>query len=143
MRETITGRWFECKVLYETLGENGLTKQAKDAVLARASSFSQAEELVLGGMLGAENPSVVAMTIAPYTDFVIDAESDCDTYFKARVEYEEEDEKGKTRVYVFYYLVQSDTPSNAASIVREEFIDKSIRDGRIVSIVEKKIKKVL
>ena len=128
--------WFECKVRYEKLLENGMQKMVTEPYLVDALSFTEAEARII-------------QEITPYMsgEFTISnikrvkyAESffydEGDRYYKMRLYFISLDEKSaaekKTAVNM---LVQASTLKEAIEIIESE-MEKSMVDYTIASAAE-------
>ncbi len=118
--KTITAQWFECKIRYDKVMEDGLEKQVTESFVVNAVSFAEAEAVILkeAGNLISTRIEVVDVKKATYKEiFVL---SDCDEpiadnrLFKAKLDFitiDENTEKEKrSRVC---YLVQADSLKGA------------------------------
>ena len=128
--------WFECKVRYEKLLENGMQKMVTEPYLVDALSFTEAEARII-------------QEITPYMsgEFTISnikrvkyAESffydEGDRYYKMRLYFISLDEKsGAEKKTAVNMLVQASTLKEAVEIIETE-MEKSMVDYTIASATE-------
>ena len=128
--------WFECKVRYEKLLENGMQKMVTEPYLVDALSFTEAEARII-------------QEITPYMsgEFTISnikrvkyAESffydEGDRYYKMRLYFISLDEKsGAEKKTAVNMLVQASTLKEAIEIIETE-MEKSMVDYTIASAAE-------
>lgn len=112
-----TAIWFECKVKYEKLQENGLQKKVTETYVVNALSFADAEMRIteeLAQYISGEF-TVEDVKKAPYKEiFFADEDAMADRWYKARLDFitinEKTEKEKRTRVN---YLVQAGTLKKA------------------------------
>ncbi len=117
--KTITAQWFECKIRYDKVMDDGLEKQVTESFVVNAVSFADAEAVILkeAGNL-ARCIEVVDVKKATYKEiFVLDDTDEPiadNRLFKAKLDFitiDEKTEKEKRSRVV--YLVQADSLKDA------------------------------
>ena len=105
--------WFECKIRYEKVMEDGTQKKVTEQYVVDALSFSEAEERIIeeiSSYISGEF-EVTDVRKAPYKEVFFDDGDNCsDRWYKAKLDFitiDEKTEKEK-RTNVFY-LVQAGT----------------------------------
>jgi len=128
--------WFECKVKYEKMVENGAEKVVSEPYLIDAVSFTEAESRIHKEMepyITGEF-SVSTIKIANYSEIIPNENGD--RWFKCKVVYVSiDEEKGVERRTSTYILVQSNNIKEAYDTLQEELKD-TVSDFEIPSIQE-------
>lgn len=136
-----TSKWFETKVKYDRLMENGLMKSVTEPYVVDALSFTEAETKIMEEMSAYLSGEMLITDIKPasYKEiFFSDMEAD-DKWFKAKLQFITIDEKTeKERKQNIYYLVQAGTVQRAVKAI-DEVMGKTMIDYNISSIVETSI----
>lgn len=112
-----TAIWFECKVKYEKLQEDGLQKKVTETYVVNALSFADAEMRIteeLAQYISGEF-TIEDVKKAPYKEiFFADEDAMADRWYKARLDFitinEKTEKEKRTRVN---YLVQAGTLKKA------------------------------
>ena len=116
----ILEKYFECKVKYVKMQEDGKEKKVSEQYVVSACSFGEAEKRItesLSAYIQGEF-DVTDIKIASFGE-IIDGTSDGDKFFKAKVSFVTLDETtGKEKKTSEQYLVQSDTLESAESNVK-------------------------
>ena len=136
-----TSTWFETRVRYDKVMEDGETKKVIEPYVVDALSFSEAEREIteeISHYVSGEF-EVKAITPAVYSEiFFSDADSD-DKWFKARLSFITIDEKTeKEKRTSSAYLVQAGSVSTAVKNI-EEVMGNTMIDYEIAAITETKI----
>ena len=142
---TRTAQWFETRVRYDKMMEDGQQKKVIEQYVVDALSFGEAEERITKEMshyISGEF-EVKAITPASYGEiFFSDAESD-DRWYKAKLSFITIDEKTeKEKLTNVLYLVQADSLPAALKNIQNEFGSTGL-DYTIVGLNETKIVDVL
>lgn len=137
----MTGTWFECKVRYEKVTDNGMNKKITESYLVDALSFTEAESRIveeLAPLLSGEF-EITDIKKARYAEvFPCDVES-ADKWFKCKLNYITIDEKyGTEKRQAVYMLVQASALQDAVASVEEE-ISKTMVDYEITSVTDTSI----
>lgn len=106
--------WYECKVKYRKIDENGVQKVATEPYLVDALSYTEAESRINEEMSAyvSEEFKITNIKVANYTE--IHPFENTDRWFKSKVSllaYDEE--SGKERKTSFYLLVQANDVKEA------------------------------
>lgn len=105
-----TAQWFECKIKYEKVMEDGLQKQVVEQYVVDALSFAEAEQRITEEMsqyISGEF-EVVDVKKAPYKEIFFSDDANDDRWFKAKLDFITIDEKiEKEKRSRIIYLVQA------------------------------------
>jgi len=106
--------WYECKVKYRKLDENGVQKVVSEPYLVDALSFTEAESRINTEMAAfvSEEFKIVNIKVANFAE--IHPFENSDRWFKSKVSllaYDEE--SGKERKTSFYLLIQANDVKEA------------------------------
>jgi hypothetical protein len=133
--------WFETKVRYDKLQDNGTSKKVIESFVVEAYGWGKAEKKLQDEMFNyIPGPySITAMSRPRYSEiFFSDFDKD-DKWYKAKLEFITIDEKSdKEKRSAVHYLVQGSSVENARSNI-EMVMDQTMIDYEIKSIVETKI----
>jgi len=136
-----TATWFECKVRYEKVMENGLQKKVTEQYVVDALSFSEAEKRIIEEMSAyiSGEFEITDVKKAQYKEvFFSDAAND-DRYYKAKLMFITIDEKTeKEKRSAVTYLVQAATLDGAVKNINE-VMDGTMIDYEKSNIAETKI----
>lgn len=137
-----TAKFFECKVRYEKIMEDGLNKKVTETYVVDALSFTEAEGRIIEEMkpyVGDGDMEVTAIKIASYNEvFFSDNDSD-DKFYKIRLNFITLDERnGKEKKTAVDYLVQAASVEGARKNM-EEAMSGTMIDYVIVSVIETNI----
>lgn len=145
-----TAMWFECKIRYEKVMEDGTPKKVNELYVIDALSFSEAEERIMEEMSSYISGEIelVDVKIAPYKE-VFFADSDlADQWFKAKVAFitidERTDREKRTSVI---YLVNAGNINSAIKNIDEvmggtmiDYVTTAISATKIFDVFEYKNK---
>lgn len=133
--------WFECKIKFQKVVENGLEKKVTEAYLVDALSFTEAETRITEEMKPfiTGEFDVAAIKKANYSEVFFSEKDDDDKWFKCKVAFITLDEKsGKEKKSYTYILVQaSDIDKAKNSLV--EGMKNTLSDYVLESITETKL----
>lgn len=137
-----TANWFECKVRYEKVQEDGLQKKVTEQYVVDALSFSEAEQRIteeMSSFISGEF-EITDVRKAPYKEVFFDDGSDvADRYYKARLAFITIDDKTeKEKRHNVTYLVQAYTLDGAVKNINE-VMGKTMIDYEKSNIAETKI----
>lgn len=108
--------WFECKIRYEKIQDNGMQKKVTESYLVDAFSFTEAEARIIAEMTPFITGEFTVSDIkrANYSElFTSQRESD-DRWYKVKLAFITLDEKsGAEKKTSSYVLVQADNTDNA------------------------------
>ena len=133
--------WFECKVRYEKIGENGTSKKVTESYLVDALSCTEAEaratKEVSPYISGEFNISAVKQ--AKYSEIFLDEADSADRFFKCKVSFITINEKtGVEKESSTNMLVQASDLREAVKSL-DKGMEGSITDYLIKSVSETKI----
>lgn len=133
-----TTTWFECKIRYAKLNEDGMQKKVTEGYAVDALSFTEAENRIMEEMSSYISGEFTVTDIkkAPYSEvFFSDLDSD-DKWYKARLQFITLDERSnKEKCSNVYYLVNAGSFTGAMKSI-EEVMNGTMIDYDITSIAE-------
>ena len=109
-------KFFEVKVQYQKMLEDGKEKNVTEQYVVEAMSFTEAEARITEEMTNyiSGDFGVVSEKIAPYNEIFLSDKSDDDKWFISKVAFITLDEKtAKEKKQTFRYLVQAATSEHA------------------------------
>ena len=142
-----TATWFECKIKYEKVMEDGLQKQVVEQYVVDALSFAEAEQRITEQMSAyiSGEFEVTDVKKAPYKEvFFDDDNAASDRWYKAKLDFITIDEKTeKEKRSRVTYLVQATNLNramkNVDTVMGGTMIDydaASISDTKLVDVFE-------
>ena len=143
-----TATWFECKIRYEKVMENGLQKKVTEQYVVDALSFSEAEQRIIeevSAYISGEF-EVTDVKKAQYKEvFFSDADLE-DRYYKAKLAFITIDEKTeKEKRSNVTYLVQAATLDGAVKNINEvmngtmiDYEKSNIAETKVMDVFEYK-----
>ena len=135
---TRTATWFETKIQYEKIMEDGLQKKVKEQYVVDALSFTEAEKRITEEMSSYISGAfdVADIKKATYKEIFFSDEATADRWYKAKVQFITIDEKTeKEKRSNVYYLVQASTLQGALKNV-DEVMGGTMIDYAIAAISE-------
>ena len=117
-------KFFEVKIQYQKMQEDGKEKRVTEQYVVEAFSFTEAEARIVEEMLPYTDGDldVVSEKIAPFNEIFISDKSDDDKWFISKVSFITIDEKtAKEKKQTFRYLVQAETSELAMYYTKEMF----------------------
>ena len=145
-----TATWFECKIRYEKIMEDGLPKKINDVYVVDALSFSEAEERIIEEMSSyiSGEIEIVDVKIAPYREIFFADDNLADQWFKAKLSFITIDERtDKEKRTSMMYLVNAGNISSAINNIGEvmsgtmiDYVTTSISATKIFDVFEYKKK---
>ena len=145
-----TATWFECKIRYEKIMEDGLPKKINDVYVVDALSFSEAEERIIEEMSSyiSGEIEIVDVKIAPYREIFFADDNLADQWFKAKLSFITIDERtDKEKRTSMMYLVNAGNISSAINNIDEvmsgtmiDYVATSISATKIFDVFEYKKK---
>ena len=145
-----TATWFECKIRYEKIMEDGLPKKINDVYVVDALSFSEAEERIIEEMSSyiSGEIEIVDVKIAPYREIFFADDNLADQWFKAKLSFITIDERSKKEKRTsMMYLVNAGNISSAISNIDKvmsgtmiDYVTTSISATKIFDVFEYKKK---
>ena len=145
-----TATWFECKIRYEKIMEDGLPKKVSEVYVVDALSFSEAEERIMEEMLpyNLVDIEIVDVKIAPYREIFFADDNLADQWFKAKLSFITIDERtDKEKRTSMMYLVNAGNISSAINNIDKvmsgtmiDYVTTSISATKIFDVFEYKKK---
>ena len=145
-----TATWFECKIRYEKMTEDGLPKKVSEVYVVDALSFSEAEERIIEEMSSyiSGEIEIVDVKIAPYREIFFADDNLADQWFKAKLSFITIDERtDKEKRTSMMYLVNAGNISSAISNIDKvmsgtmiDYVTTSISATKIMDVFEYKKK---
>ena len=129
-------KFFEVKIQYQKMQENGKEKKVTEQYVVEALSFTEAESRIAEEMLNYTDGDldVVSEKIAPFNEIFISDNSTDDKWFVSKVGFITLDEKtAKEKKQTFRYLVQAET-SEIALDYTKEMLSHGMSDYSIDSV---------
>lgn len=144
-----TSKWFEAKLRYDKVHDNGTEKKVTESFVIEAFSFGEAEKIALEflGSLVSGEVKVININPTKFNEVIFDEEESCDRYYKAKLQFITLDEKtGKEMPKYFYYLVQASSFDNCKDTIRKmkqstliDYQIAAVSETKIVDVVEHKL----
>lgn len=145
-----TAMWFECKIRYEKIMEDGLPKKINEVYVVDALSFSEAEERIMEEMSSyiSGEIEIVDVKIAPYREIFFADDNLADQWFKAKLSFITIDERtNKEKRTSMMYLVNAGNISSAINNIDKvmsgtmiDYVTTSISATKIFDVFEYKKK---
>ena len=145
-----TAMWFECKIRYEKIMEDGLPKKISEVYVVDALSFSEAEERIIEEMSSyiSGDIEIVDVKIAPYREVFFADDNLADQWFKAKLSFITIDERSnKEKRTSMMYLVNAGNISSAINNIDKvmsgtmiDYVTTSISATKIFDVFEYKKK---
>ena len=129
-------KFFEVKIQYQKLQEDGKEKKVTEQYVVEALSFTEAESRIAEEMLPYTDGDldVVSEKIAPYNEIFISDNSTDDKWFVSKVAFITLDEKtAKEKKQTFRYLVQAATSEHALDYTKT-MLNQCLSDYSIDSV---------
>ena len=117
-------KYYEVKILYQKMQEDGKEKNVTEQYVVEAFSFSEAESRIIEEMTPyiSGEFDVVSEKIAAYSEIILSDKSDDDKWFLSKVAFITLDERtAKEKRQTFRYLVQAATSELALDYTKEMF----------------------
>ena len=120
--ESKVSKFFEVKIQYLKMQEDGKEKKVTEQYVVEALSFTEAESRIAEEMLPYTDGDldIVSEKIAPYYEILLSENSNDDKWFVSKVAFITIDEKTeKEKKQTFRYLVQAATSELALDYTKE------------------------
>lgn len=130
--------WFECKVRYEKIGENGIAKKVIEPYVFDALSFTEAEARIIEEVSPYISGEFTVSDIkrSRYSEIFFSEAESADLWFKCKVTYITLDEKsGAEKKSSTNMLVQASDLRDAVKRL-DKGMEGSMADYQISSVVE-------
>lgn len=138
---TKTSDWFEVKMRYDKVHEDGYEKKVTESYVVDALSFGEAEKTAmefLGSYVSGEI-QVVNINLMKFHEVFFNEQESCDRYYKAILQFITIDEKTEREKHTqVYYLVQASSFDNCKDTIRT-IMERTMVDYQIASVSETKV----
>ena len=133
--------WFECKIRYEKIMEDGTPKKVNEVYVIDALSFSEAEERIMEEMSSYISGEIelVDVKIAPYKEIFFADNNLTERWFKAKVVYIIIDERTQREKRMPVMVLVNAGNINSAIKNTDEVMGGTMIDYAITAIQETKI----
>lgn len=141
-----SANWFECKIRYEKVMDDGLAKKVTESYTVNAMSFSEAEARITEEMKAYMSSSFTVEDIkkAPYKEIFLSDADTADKWYKAKLAFitlDENTEKEKRSNVT--YLVQAGSLSEAMKNIDEvmgatmiSYESLSVQETKLMDVFE-------
>ena len=129
-------KFFEVKIQYQKILENGKEKKVTEQYVVEALSFTEAESRIIEEMTPyiSGDFDIVSEKIAPFNEIFLSDRTDDDKWFISKVSFITIDEKtAKEKKQTFRYLVQSETSEHALDYTKT-MLNQCLSDYSIDSV---------
>ena len=143
---TKTSEWFECKVQYDKVTEDGTNKKVTELYVVEAISFTEAESRIVKEMSQYISGEYEVKDIkkAKYKEIWLSDDVSADRYYKAKLQFITLDEKsGKEKRSNFVSLVEASTLNNAIKGIDEvmgktaiDYTSEEAKETKIIDVIE-------
>ena len=133
-----TAEWFECKIRYEKVMEDGMQKKVTESYVVDALSFSEAEERIIEEMSSYISGEFAVTDIkkAAYKEIFFSDTDTADRWYKAKLQFITIDEKtAKEKKSSVNYLVNAGSFNGAVKSI-DEVMSGTMIDYVIFSVTE-------
>ena len=138
---TKTSTWFEVKMRYDKVHEDGNEKKVTESYVVEALSFGEAEKTAMEFLGSYVSGEIQVVNINPmkFQEVFFNEQESCDRYYKAILQFITIDEKTEREKHTqVYYLVQASSFDNCKDTIRT-IMDGTMIDYQIASVSETKV----
>lgn len=138
---TKTSNWFEVKMRYDKVHEDGYEKKVTESYVVEALSFGEAEKTAIEFLSSYVSGEIQVVNINPmkFQEVFFNEQESCDRYYKAILQFITIDEKTEREKHTqVYYLVQASSFDNCKDTIRT-IMDDTMIDYQIASVSETKV----
>lgn len=138
---TKTSNWFEVKMRYDKVHEDGYEKKVTESYVVEALSFGEAEKTAMEFLGSYVSGEIQVVNINPmkFQEVFFNEQESCDRYYKAVLQFITIDEKTEREKHTqVYYLVQASSFDNCKDTIRT-IMDGTMIDYQIASVSETKV----
>lgn len=138
---TKTSNWFEVKMRYDKVHEDGYEKKVTESYVVEALSFGEAEKTAIEFLGSYVSGEIQVVNINPmkFQEVFFNEQESCDRYYKAILQFITIDEKTEREKHTqVYYLVQASSFDNCKDSIRT-IMDGTMVDYQIASVSETKV----
>ena len=147
-----SANWFECRIAYEKIMEDGMQKKVKENYVVDALSFTEAEQRIMEEMSSYISGAfdVADIKKASYKEVFFSDEETADRWYKAKLQFITIDEKTeKEKRSNVNYLVQAGSLNGAVKNIDEvmggtmiDYVIASVSETTLMDVFEYKKKEV-
>lgn len=133
--------WFEVKLRYDKVHENGHEKKVTESYVVEALSFGEAEKTAIEFLGGYVSGEIQVVNINPmkFREVFFNEQESCDRYYKAILQFITIDEQTEREKHTqVYYLVQASSFDNCKDTIRS-IMERTMIDYQIASVSETKV----
>lgn len=137
---TKTSDWFEVKMRYDKVHEDGYERKVTESYVVEALSFGEAEKTAIEFLGSYVSGEIQVVNINPmkFQEVFFNEQELCDRYYKAILQFITIDEKTEREKHTqVYYLVQASSFDNCKDTIRT-IMDDTMIDYQIASVSETK-----
>ena len=145
-----TAEWFECKIRYEKVMEDGLQKKVTELYVVDALSFTEAEQRITEEMSSYISGTFEVADIkkAAYKEIYFSDDEQADRWYKTKLQFITIDEKtAKEKKSNVNYLVQAGTLNGAVKNIDSvmggtmiDYVIASVAETQIMDVYEHEVK---
>ena len=138
---TKTSDWFEVKMRYDKVHEDGYERKVTESYVVEALSFGEAEKTAIEFLGSYVSGEIQVVNINPmkFQEVFFNEQELCDRYYKAILQFITIDEKTEREKHTqVYYLVQASSFDNCKDTIRT-IMDGTMIDYQIASVSETKV----
>ena len=138
---TKTSNWFEVKMRYDKVHEDGYEKKVTESYVVEALSFGEAEKTAIEFLGSYVSGEIQVVNINPmkFQEVFFNEQESCDRYYKAILQFITIDEKTEREKHTqVYYLAQASSFDNCKDTIRT-IMDGTTIDYQIASVSETKV----
>ena len=138
---TKTSNWFEVKLRYDKVHEDGHEKKVTESYVVEALSFGEAEKTAIEFLGGYVSGEIQVVNINPmkFREVFFNEQESCDRYYKAILQFITIDEQTERERHTqVYYLVQASSFDNCKDTIRT-IMERTMIDYQIASVSETKV----
>ena len=138
---TKTSNWFEVKMRYDKVHEDGYEKKVTESYVVEALSFGEAEKTAIEFLSSYVSGEIQVVNINPmkFQEVFFNEQESCDRYYKAILQFITIDEKTEREKHTqVSYLVQASSFDNCKDTIRT-IMDGTMIDYQIASVSETKV----
>jgi len=133
--------WFEVKMRYDKVHEDGYEKKVTESYVVDALSFGEAEKTAIEFLGSYVSGEIQVVNINPmkFHEVFFNEQESCDRYYKAILQFITIDEKTEREKHTqVYYLVQASSFDNCKDTIRT-IMERTMIDYQIASVSETKV----
>lgn len=139
--KSIRALWFNCKIAYDKIVENGLIKKITEQYVVEALSFTEAEAHIIEEVAkySCGEFEVKDIKQASFKEVFFSEDAEADRWYRVKLDFIFTDEKsGKEKRSREIYLVQADSLRGALKSI-EHIMSTTMGDYEAASIADTKI----